>query len=48
MSRYSGAQGKGAARRVREQKQDEAEARNPSTAKIVAEPVEVAVETAKR
>jgi hypothetical protein len=33
MSRYSGAQGKGAARRTRELKQDEAEARRSPEAK---------------
>lgn len=48
MSRYSGAQGKGAARRVRELKQDEAEARNTPASKIVVEPTEPSIETKER
>ncbi len=48
MSRYSGAQGRGAARRTRELKQDEAEARLAPAAKVVAAPVDETVEPAKR
>ncbi|MDQ1620196.1 MAG: hypothetical protein QOE19_2765 [Actinomycetota bacterium] len=48
MSRYSGTQGKGAARRVRELKQDEAEARNPATAKRVEAEVEATPEDSDR
>ena len=48
MSRYSGAQGKGAARRTRELKQDEAEARLGPPAKVVVAPVDETVEPARR
>jgi hypothetical protein len=48
MSRYSGAQGKGAARRTRELKQDEAEARLGPPAKVVEPPVDEIVEPKKR
>ena len=48
MSRYSGPQGSGAARRVRELKQDEAEARNAPLAKPDDVDVETTVETSDR
>jgi hypothetical protein len=48
MSRYSGPQGKGAARRVRELKQDEAEARTTPPAKLVDAKLEAPVETTDR
>ncbi|MGZ4590126.1 MAG: hypothetical protein ACXV4A_05245 [Actinomycetes bacterium] len=48
MSRYSGPQGSGAARRVRELKQDEAEARNAPLAKSDDVAVETAAEPSDR